>query len=150
MKPITFTCEDTLSLTPDEIVGLIMDPSNWCKFRGYGPIPGIKSAEFEVKTPAVVGSRVRVTETNGSTHVEEFVEWQPGRRLQQVFSDFSPPLSRLATGMEETWEFSRTGDSTRVLRSFKLHPKSALSRPILWLISLLLKRAIARNLREMR
>jgi hypothetical protein len=150
MQPITFLCEDTLSLTPDEIVGLIMDTSNWCKFRGYGPIPGIKSAEFDVRTPAIVGSRVRVTETNGSTHVEEFVEWQQGQRLRQVFSEFSPPLSRLAAGMEETWEFSRIGDKTRVLRSFKLLPKSALARPFLWLIALLLKRAIARNLREMR
>jgi hypothetical protein len=150
MKPITFVCEDKLSLTPDEIVALIMDTANWCKFRGYGPIPGIKRAEFEVKTPDLVGSRVRVTETNGSTHIEEFVEWQPGRRLRQVFGEFSPPLSRLATGMEETWEFSRTGDATRVLRSFTLHPKSALSRPVLWIISVLLKRAIVRNLREMR
>ena len=40
--------------------------------------------------------------------------------------DFSPPLSRLATGFVETWEFERLDDGTRVVRSFEMHPKSAL------------------------
>jgi hypothetical protein len=31
-----------------------------------------------------------------------------------------------------------------------LHPRSAVTRPALWLISLLLRRAVARHLRQMR
>ena len=64
--------------------------------------------------------------------------------------DFSPPLSRLATGFVETWEFERLGDGTRVTRSFEMQPKSFLARPVLWLISFLLKRAVARHLSQMR
>ena len=64
--------------------------------------------------------------------------------------EFSPPLSRLATGFEETWDFRCIGPDTRVVRTFELHATSRATRPLLWLISLLLKRAIARHLRQMR
>lgn len=150
LRPIQFSCQDTLSLLPGEIAERILDLANWTDFRGYGPLPGIKAAEFEVRTPNIVGSRIHVTNTDGSRHVEEIVEWQPDHRLRLRMQEFSPPLSRLATGLEEAWEFERLDDSTRVTRSFQLHPKSAVARPFLWLVSFLLKRAIARHLRQMR
>ncbi len=49
---------------------------------------------------------------------------------------FFPSSSHLATHFEETWEFQSVGDRTRVTRSFELTPKSALTRPLLWVISL--------------
>jgi hypothetical protein len=150
MKPITFSCADTLPLAPEDIARQVLDLANWTGFAGYGPLPGVRAAAFEVCTPAVVGTRIRVTNTDGSTHVEQVVEWEPGRRLRLNMTDFAPPLSRLATGFEEMWEFERLDEGTRVVRSFRLHPKSRPVRPALWLISLLLRRAVARHLRQMR
>ena len=150
MKPITFSCTETLPLAPEEIAGQILDITNWPGFTGYGPMPGIKAAAFEARTTAVVGTRIRVSNTDGSSHVEEVVEWEPDRRLRLDMKDFSPPLSRLATGFEESWEFQRIDQATRVTRSFELHATSAFARPFLWLISFLLKRAIARHLRQLR
>jgi hypothetical protein len=150
LKPISFSCEETLGLLPAEIAGRILDLANWTDFKGYGVLPGIKAAEFEIRTPGVVGSRIRVVNTDGSRHVEEVVEWEPDRRIRLAMIGFSLPLSRLAAGFEETWEFERIDDATRVTRSFKLHPKSFFARPALWLVSLLLKRGIARHLRQMR
>jgi hypothetical protein len=98
----------------------------------------------------VVGSRVRVTNRDGSGHVEEIVEWQPDRRLQLRLGEFSPPLSRLAAAFVETWELRREDGRTRVTRSFELIPRSRATRPVLWLISQLLRRAVARHLRRMR
>jgi Polyketide cyclase / dehydrase and lipid transport len=150
MKPITFSCEETLTLAPEDIARQILDVTKWPDFHGYGPLPGIKVAEFEVRTPEIVGSRIRVTNTDGSKHVEEIVEWQPNHRLRLHMKDFSAPLSRMATGIEETWGFERVGNETKVTRSFQMHAKSVLARPLLWVISVLLKKAIARHLREMR
>ena len=150
MKPITFACEETLGIGPEQIAGQILDLAQWPSFQGYGVLPGIKAAEYEVRTPEIAGSRIRVTDTDGSSHVEEIVEWEPDRRLRLRMGEFSPPLSRLASGFEESWVFRRTDGATRVTRSFELHPKSRLARPVLWLISLLLKRAVARHLRAMR
>ena len=95
-------------------------------------------------------SLLRVTNRDGSTHVEEIVQWEPARRLRLHMSEFSPPVSRLATAFDETWRFEPDGDRTHIVRSIEMHPKSALTRPLLWLISLLLKWAIARHLEQMR
>ncbi len=136
-------------MPPEEIARQILDLARWPEFRGYGVLPGIRAAEFEARTPEVVGTRIRVSNTDGSTHVEEVVEWEPDRRLHLRMGEFSPPLSRLATGFDETWEFGPADGGTRVVRSFELHPKSATTRPLIWLISILMKRAIARHLRQM-
>ena len=149
MKPITFTCEETLALVPDDIARQILDVTKWPDFHGYGPLPGIKVAEFEVQTSEIVGSRIGVTNTDGSKHVEEIIEWQPDHRVQLHMKDFSAPLSRLATRIEEMWKFERVGNETKVTRSFQMHAKSALARPVLWMIAILLKKAIARHLRQM-
>ena len=150
MKPITFSCEQTLALAPEDIARQMLDVTKWPDFHGYWPIPGVKVAEYDVLTPGIVGSRILVTNLDGSKHVEEIVEWQPNHRLGLQMKDFSAPLSRLATRIEETWEFERVGKETKVTRTFQMHAKSVLARPLLWMISFLLKRAIARHLREMR
>jgi hypothetical protein len=102
MKPITFSCEETLLLAPEDIARQVLDLTKWPDFNGFGPIPGIKVAEYEVQTPGIVGSRIRVTNQDGSSHVEEIVEWEPDHRLRLEMKEFSAPLSRLATGFEET------------------------------------------------
>ena len=150
MSPIKFTCEDILDLDPEEIARMILDVTRWSDFDGFGPVPGIKSAEFEFFEPGIVGSRIRVTNRDMSSHCEEIVEWQPNQRVRLQMMDFSAPLSHLATRFEETWEFRRAGNRTVVARSFRLYAKSGLARIPLWLISIFLKRAVARHLREMK
>jgi hypothetical protein len=150
MKPISFSYKATLVLAPEDIARQILDLTKWPEFHGYGPIPGIKVAEFEVQTPGIVGSRIRVTNGDGSSHVEKIVEWEPKHHLRLEMKEFSAPLSRLATSFEETWEFNRNGNETHVTRSFRLHAKSFLARLVLWMISFFLKRAIIRHLRDMK
>jgi hypothetical protein len=150
MKPITFSCKQSLYLAPEKIARQILDLTKWPDFHGYGLIPGIKVAEFDVQTPGIVGSRIRVTNRDGSSHIEEIVEWQPEFRLRLHMREFSAPLSHLATRIEEMWEFDRVGNETKVKRSFQMHAKDTLARPFLWVISILLKKAVARHLLEMR
>ena len=148
--PVTFSCTETLKSTPEEIGRQILNVANWPDFGGYAFLPGIEVAEFEVETPDVVGSRIRVKNTDGSRHVEEIFVWDLPRRLQLRMRDFTPPLSRLATGFVETWDFTHTGGMTNVVRSFELHPQNALTRPLLWLISVFLKKAVAHHLGQIR
>ena len=150
MKPVNFACNDTLTLTPEDVARQILDLTKWPDFHGYGPLPGIKAAEFEIRTPGIVGSRIRVTNQDGSSHVEEIVEWQPTQRIRLHMKEFARPLSRLATWFVETWDFERVGNETKVTRSFEMNAKSLLAWPVLWMISFMLKKAIARHLRAMR
>lgn len=149
MKPISFFCVEKSSSSPAAIATQILDLEKWRDFKGYGPLPAIKSAEFEVRTSEVVGTRIRVMNGDGSKHVEEIVCWRPDERIELRFSDFSPPLSRMADSFLEIWEFEREGDMTLVKRSMLLYPKSIASKAALWMISFLLKGAIARHLKQL-
>ena len=52
-----------------------LDLSQWPGFTGWGPLPGIRQANFLRRTDAVRGSRIAVINTDGSSHVEEILEW---------------------------------------------------------------------------
>lgn len=148
--PIQFSVQTYLPLTSREIAAKMLDVSEWADFPGYGPLPGVRSAEFETKTPQIVGSRIRVVNRDGSRHVEEILKWEPEQRIQMRLSEFSAPLSAVAECFVETWEFEQAECGTNVVRSFELFPKSIWAMPALWALAPLLKRAIAKHLELMR
>ena len=160
MPPIRFACQSLLSIAPEAIAAQILDLAQWTSFQGYGPIPGIRSATFALRTEGVVGTQISVVNRDGSAHIEEITEWEPNSRLALRMHSFTPPVSLLATHFIETWTFApepRTNsgasaslgarEATRTLatRSFELHPRSIFARPILWLISFFLKAAIQKH-----
>ena len=153
MRPIEFECTTIILGTPAQIAANIADVERWSEFKGYGFLPGIAKAEYEQRTADMVGSRLRVLNTDGSRHREEFCEWNPGvnpgQKIIIKLHDFSPPVNRLATHFIEEWNFAASDHATLVRRSFQLFPKQPITRPFLWLISLVFKRAIARHLAEM-
>ena len=149
MTPVTFQCQADLEVSPQTIAAQILEVANWSSFQGYGVLPGVREAVFETRTDAVIGSRIRVVNTDGSTHVEEITVWDPEYRLALRMADFSRPLSGLATHFDELWEFERGATATRVTRTFALHPRSYIGKVALWAISFLLRKAINRQLEHM-
>ena len=148
MKPITFECRKQIPKSAVEICTEIADVARWSEFGGYGVLPGIAHAEYETQTADMVGSRIRVRNTDGSGHVEEIYKWVLGKEVAMKFTGFTPPLSRLATHFTEEWTLTEHERGTAVTRSFALYATRPLARPALWLISLLFRRAIARHLDE--
>ena len=150
LKPIRFLCRAVIPMRPKEIAGLILDVSCWGDFQGCWPIPGILSAEYEERTAAIIGSRIRVRNSDGSAHVEEVIAWIPDRLVQIRLDDFSVPLKWLATHFTETWQFERDSPAgTAVSRMFELQPVSVLTWPAVWVLSRCLRRAVCRHLRAM-
>ena len=149
-RPVSFSCSEVLPASPVQISEQIARVEAWCEFRGYGPIPGIASATYEVRTPDVKGSRIRVLNHDGSHHLEEITEWVPNERVVLQLLEFSRPLSSLACRFVEAWEFTPAPDGTRATRSFSLYPRNALMRVPLWVISRLLRRAVSEHLRQMK
>lgn len=152
MRPVKFSCVETLPLSAHELSQQLLDVANWNTFEGYSFIPAISSAEYEVQLPGIVGSKIRVTNEDGSQHLEEIIRWDLPRRIDLEMREFSKPLSRFATKFEETWEFhpAKKGSGTRVVRSIRIYPKSAWKWGLMWLLSIALKKAIARHLRSIR
>jgi len=149
-EPITFSCRELLTASPAQICQQIARVESWREFHGYGPLPGIASAQYERRTPGMKGSRIRVRNRDGSGHVEEITEWNPEERIVMQLQEFSSPLGTFADRFVEEWEFTPGPDGTQVRRKFSLYPVSAVARVPLWAISLLLRRAIARHLRQMK
>ena len=149
MRPVQFECTAVIPCTASVIAANIADVTRWREFQGYGFLPGIAQAEYEQRSATMVGSCVRVRNTDGSQHREEFLEWNPEQKIVIKLYDFSPPVSSLATHFIEAWDFEARGSVTFARRSFQLFPKRTMTRPLLWLISLIFKPAIVRHLAEM-
>lgn len=149
MKPVTFQRRRFVPRTAMEIAAEIADLSRWPEFDGYGPLPGIASAVTDGPPGDMAGARIRVHNEDGSSHVETVEVWQPPERIVMRLHAFTPPLSHLASHFVEEWRFDAANGGTEVSRQLLLYPRSSLARPALWLISLLMGRAIARHLEMM-
>lgn len=148
MKPIEIKITAHSPRSPQELFDDFLDVSRWSEFKGYFILPGIEKAEFEFKTPDLIGSRVRVHNTDGSTHVEEIIEWDAQNRIAVKFQAFEPPVKHLATHFIETWEFRCSADGTQVTRSMRMYPKGWAGWFMLVPISRLMKKAFEKQLSQ--
>jgi hypothetical protein len=145
MKPIAIKIVGHNKKSPQEICTEFLDTERWPEFQGYSILPGIKQAHFETKTPGMVGSRIKVQNTDGSSHVEEIIEWDVDNRMALKFQEFTPPLQHLATHFVEAWEFKKSANGTDVSRSMTMYPKGLLGWLMLLPISRLMKKAFEKN-----
>lgn len=139
---IEFSVTVELTHPPEKIFESILDVDEWTTFTGWGPIPGIKQAEIHNPDDGIIGTRIDVTNTDGSTHQETITEFVPDERLIMRMDGFSAPLNKLASHFIEEWIILNTEKQTYLIRSFTLHPLNAVSSLVLRLIAIFLKRAI--------
>ena len=93
MRPIRFACSQLIAQSVPAICAAIADVARWREFKGYGLLPGIADATYEQRTDNMIGSRVRVRNTDGSGHVEEFYAWEPTQQVAMKFDRFTPPCA---------------------------------------------------------
>lgn len=148
VKPIEIKIIGVVRRSPQEISADILDTKRWPEFTGYAFLPGIEEAHFETQTPDVVGSRIKVRNTDGSTHIEEIVEWGLPNRLALKFQAFESPVKHLATHFLEVWAFRQTADGTEVTRSMTMYPKGIAGAILLVPISRLMKKAFEKSLSQ--
>lgn len=149
MKPWVVVCAKTSPLLGEEIGQQILTLEKWPEFQGYGPLPGIAEAQFETRTAEVVGTRIRVRNRDGSTHVEEIVEWTPAERITLEMKEFSRPVSLIASRFIERWEFKPSDGKTAIRRSIECQHKSVFGWLALGVISRFLKKAIDKHLAQL-
>lgn len=149
MRPIEIETYAAIQKSSEEICSILIDTDRWTEFTGYSIIPGIKSAHFEIKTPAITGSRIKVENSDGSSHIEEIIEWEIDSKATFKFHEFNSPLKKFATHFIETWDFNKSSNGTDIKRMITIYPKSILGRIILFPISCMLKKAIEKNLKQL-
>lgn len=149
MKPIEIQILGLVPKSPQEICAEFLKLERWSDFTGYSILPGIQSARFETQVPGWVGSRIRVQNTDGTSHLEEIIEWDVERRIALKFQDFTPPLRNLAAHFIETWEFRTSPAGTEIIRRMSMHSKNWLGWLMLLPISRLMKKAFEQNANQM-
>ena len=137
------------SLPAERVVEEILNVSNWPGFKGWGPVPGIQSAQIVERTDALIGTRIAVTNSDGSTHEETVTDYVPGQRLVMKIENFSPPLRKLARYFTETWQFEQHDRGTNIERTFELYPKGLIGKLILLPIEAALHKAVAAHTRTL-
>lgn len=146
MNPIKIEVQSILKISPKAICSIILDIKQWSEFEGYSIMPGIEKAEFEKRTEEIVGSRIKVHNKDGSSHIEEIIEWDVNRKVVLEFREFNSPLKNFATHFIEEWNFTISGNGTKINRSMKIFPKNLSCWIILKPISLMMKKALHKNL----
>lgn len=145
MNPIEIKIHGHTQKTSQEICSTFLDTERWSDFKGYSILPGIKNASFEIRTPTLAGSRIKVQNTDGSSHVEEIIEWDETSKIVLRFQEFNSPLKKLATHFIETWSFGKSNSDTDVTRSMTMYPKGLIGWLLLMPISQLMKKAFEKN-----
>jgi len=142
--------EVTLPLPPGSAFELITSEEAFLLFRGYGPIPGLRSVEVLEGDLRTVGSTARVTNTDGSTHRERVLEVEPGRRYAIRIHDISSPFGRMVDHIDEIWQLRKVRPGTAVERIFEFDLRSALFFPLsVPLAQILFRMAVRRNHRAL-
>lgn len=145
-KPVTFVCRSELQTSRLKIFDNILDEEQWTTFSGYGPLPGIRKATFLNRTEEVSGSRVRVENEDGTSHIESIAEWVPEERIVIELGEFPSPLNRLAEKFIETWTFPSGDGKEWVVRRFDMYPTGIVGRCFLPGIAFLMKKAVERHM----
>ena len=149
MKPIEIKITGHTTMSTQEICAQFLDTQRWSEFEGHSILPGVKNASFELKTPALVGSRIKVLNTDGSAHVEEIIQWDVENGIAVRFQEFQAPLKNIATHFIEAWEFQKTGTGTQVTRRMTMYPKGLPGWFMLAPISILMKKSFEKNMLQL-
>ena len=139
---VTFTIEVYYYKEPRYIFDSFLQIEKWNDFKGFGMIPGIKNANFIIKTDSIKGTIIQVENSDGSSHKEEILEFEKDTYLKIKMFDFSEPLSYFATYFIEEWALKKMEDGYKLERSMTLLSRGIFSYFILKLISNNLKNAI--------
>lgn len=141
----SFQTRTDVATRPGLAFAHIIDLGTWPKFRGFGPVPGIVEAKLVNGTTVGPGSRIRVTNTDGSVHHEVMRAFEVGRHIT-IQMELTPPASYVMAGIEERVDVEAHGEGTRITRTFTVRPRWFFTAPIAWLIAHgFLHRAVVRH-----
>lgn len=97
----------------------------------YGLIPPIKGIEEQTGDWDAAGQSRVITMVGGGSVREKLTSVDPPRAFSYTLSGIKGPLAPLVSSVDGTWSFAPAGTGTKVTWQWTLHPKSALSAPLL-------------------
>jgi ribosome-associated toxin RatA of RatAB toxin-antitoxin module len=125
-----------IKASPEQVFDFATAVSSLPKvFKGYGVIPGIRSAEIVSGGEMRSGVIRRVTNYDNSVIDEEIIKLtRPTKQTYKIVSGFKPPFSYLVRSGGGDWTLTPSNDSTIVNWKFYFEVTSVLAYPIVALI----------------
>lgn len=102
--PVRFTATQTIAATPEEVFAVFLDADAWTRW-----VFAITAVEWTSPFPLEVGSTRTVHMRGGITGFEEFLAWDPGRRMAFRFNEMSKPG---AEAFAEDYQVTDLGDGS--------------------------------------
>jgi ribosome-associated toxin RatA of RatAB toxin-antitoxin module len=104
-------------------------------FKGYGVIPGIRSAEIVGGGEMREGAIRRVINSDNSVIDEEIIQLtRPTKQTYKLMGGFKPPFSFLVRSGGGDWTFTPSHDSTTITWAFYFELTSPLAYPLMGFI----------------
>lgn len=100
--PFRFTATETISASPDAVFAVFLDGPSWTRW-----VFAITGVEWTSPFPLEVGSTRTVHMRGGLSAYEEFLAWEPGRRMAFRFNALSKPR---AVAFAEDYQVTDLGD----------------------------------------
>jgi len=130
----------------DAFTGTIPIPLNELFHRWYGPIPPIKEVLGQTGAWDGVGQTRTIVLTGGGSMVETLTAHDEPRAFGYALSDIKGPMAPLVGGVNGEWTFDPVGTGTKITWRWTIHPRSALTAPLLPVFGRLWKGYAARSL----
>ncbi|OBK79489.1 SRPBCC family protein [Mycobacterium sp. 1274761.0] len=149
-KPLVVEQSETIALDQESVFReLVPIPLPELFRRWYGPIPPIKETRDQTGDWDGVGqSRTVVLVGGGSMH-ERLTAFDAPHSFGYTLSDVKGPLAPLVDHIDGEWIFESLGAGTRVTWRWTIHPRSALTAPLLPVFGKLWKGYARQSLKEL-
>lgn len=115
----------------------------------YGPIPPIKAVRDQDGEWGTVGQSRTVMLVGGGSMREQLTAVQPPESFSYTLTEIAGPLAPLVSRVEGQWSFAPAGTGSTVTWRWTIHPRSALTAPVLPVLGRLWRGYARRSLEEL-
>jgi len=117
--------------------------------KWYGPIPPIKETRNQTGDWDAAGQTRTVVLVGGGSMQEKLTHFDAPHSFGYTLSDVKGPLSPLVDHVVGVWTFEPIGNGTNVTWRWTIHPRSALTAPLLPVFGRLWKGYARQSLAEL-
>ena len=107
--------------------------------RWYGPVPPVARVCDQVGDWGTPGQTRRILMKGGGGFHEELTKVDPPHSFGYLLTGITGPLGLLIGRAEGEWAFTASGTGTKVTWRWIIHPRSALTAPLLPVVGFLWK-----------
>lgn len=117
--------------------------------RWYGPIPPIREVRDQSGDWDTVGQSRTIFLTGGGSMREQLTSYDAPTSFGYTLSDIKGPMAPLVSGVDGLWTFEQVGAETKVTWRWTIHPRSAVTAPVLPVFGKLWKGYARQSLAEL-